>query len=303
MKVIQLLHNPSAGEEDHSANELISLLENNGFRCRYYSTKNRRWIREIDMKNPILIAGGDGTVRKVAKELLKRKNETPVLSVLPEGTANNISKSFGLTGDRKKLVKELLKARIEDFDAGIISFPYKNSFFMESFGVGVFPELVRDMAKKNKRLKNVTQEKRNEFILNELKILLKHSKPFPCEIYIDDKKYTGSYLMIEIMNTKSFGPNLFLAPDADPGDGLFDIVMIDKIQLKKLEKYIDNKKRGLEKRSGIKTVRGEKVLLKCTGKTFHADDDLIKFSDGRSIKITCSKGRFKMLRSSAKSKI
>src|SRR5215203_3824216 len=73
MKLAQLLHNPGAGDEEHGKKDLISLIKENGFDCRYSSTK-KNILKNLDPEIDFLIvAGGDGTLRSVAKELVERK--------------------------------------------------------------------------------------------------------------------------------------------------------------------------------------------------------------------------------------
>ncbi len=88
MKVINLLHNPTAGNEDHAKEELISLLEANGFKCCYSSIKEN-WKKMDEKVDFIVAAGGDGTTRKLTKQLLDRKlsEKTWPIALLPLGTA------------------------------------------------------------------------------------------------------------------------------------------------------------------------------------------------------------------------
>jgi hypothetical protein len=67
---ITLIHNPSAGEGNSSADELMEWLADAGFDTRYQSTSEDGW--ESVLKKPaefIIAAGGDGTVTKVATAL------------------------------------------------------------------------------------------------------------------------------------------------------------------------------------------------------------------------------------------
>lgn len=94
MKIAKLLHNKGAGNEEHSKEELIELIEEAGYQCRYSSAKG---IDEDDFEDEVdflVAAGGDGTVRSITKKLLDRKalEKTFPIALLPLGTANNISK-------------------------------------------------------------------------------------------------------------------------------------------------------------------------------------------------------------------
>src|ERR1044071_1708506 len=92
MKVAKLLHNPKADDREHTKEELVTMIEEQGYKCLYASTKDKGW-KEIEPEVDFLVlAGGDGTIRKVASELLGRKviDRTYPIAVLPMGTANNI---------------------------------------------------------------------------------------------------------------------------------------------------------------------------------------------------------------------
>ncbi len=79
MKVAKVLHNPNAGDGDNSDRDLIAALEAEGYRCSYLSTKEKGWEKkdwdkiESEDIDFVVVAGGDGTVRKLAGELLERK--------------------------------------------------------------------------------------------------------------------------------------------------------------------------------------------------------------------------------------
>ena len=45
------------------------------------------------------------------------------------------------------------------------------------------------------------------------------------KIIFDNRDLSGRYILLEAMNIHSVGPNFWLAPPADPGDGLLDLVI------------------------------------------------------------------------------
>src|SRR5687767_6504777 len=118
MKVAKLLHNPKAGEGEYTHKKLARLVNRAGYDCSYSSTKKEGWDKikasETDM---IVIAGGDGTVRKVAKVVLDKKIP---LALLPLGTANNIGKTLGITGKLEEVIQSWENAILKPFDVGRI---------------------------------------------------------------------------------------------------------------------------------------------------------------------------------------
>ncbi|MDO5615633.1 MAG: diacylglycerol kinase, partial [Cruoricaptor ignavus] len=47
----------------------------------------------------------------------------------------------------------------------------------------------------------------------------------------DYQKYNGRYLMLNIANTRQFGNNAYIAPNASKSDGLVDLVLVKKFPL------------------------------------------------------------------------
>ena len=106
MKIAKVLHNPNAGDGENSDKDLITALEAEGYKCSYLSTKEKGWEKkdwdkiESEDIDFVIVAGGDGTVRKLAGELLDRKliDKKLPIALLPFGTANNIARTLGIAG-------------------------------------------------------------------------------------------------------------------------------------------------------------------------------------------------------------
>src|SRR5690349_240161 len=248
MKKTIVLHNPGAGEAETSKRDLIDLIEASGFNCSYSSTKQSRWEKlETDDVDFIVLAGGDGTVRKVAESLLDRRmtEKRFPLGLLPFGTANNIAKTLGLPESAHDIIKGWHGATMKKFDVGVIEGLAKPGFFLEGFGFGLFPKLMRAMEKEKKNDAADPKERLESALILFHEILL--SAPVKkCKLQLDDTDYSGEFILVEVMNTRSIGPNLVLAPDADAGDGEFDVVLITEKQRKHLAAYIQKKIDGEE---------------------------------------------------------
>jgi len=49
-------------------------------------------------------------------------------------------------------------------------------------------------------------------------------------VWLDGVDLSGDYLAVEVLNVGEIGPRVPIAPSADPGDGLLDVVLLDPAQ-------------------------------------------------------------------------
>ncbi|HEY0668187.1 MAG TPA: diacylglycerol kinase family protein [Sphingobacteriaceae bacterium] len=274
MKQVKLLHNPTAGDEEHSKEELISLIQSKGYECNYSSTKEKGWDELKDGTDFIIIAGGDGTVRKMVKKLVYRKliDKQYPIALLPMGTANNIAATLGFIDQPENIIKSWNNNNLKRIDIGKVS-GIDETFFLEGFGFGVFPRLMKEM--KERDIEATTPEKELETALKILTEIIDSYKAKSCTLEIDGINHSGNFLMVEILNIRSIGPNLALAPMADPGDGLFEIVLIKEEQKEEFKQYIINKLNGIEESFIFSVINARNITINWDGKFAHADDELL----------------------------
>jgi diacylglycerol kinase family enzyme len=296
MKVVNLLHNPSAGNEDHSADELVSLLEVNGFECEYSSMDKKAWKKMQDKVDFIVAAGGDGTVRKITKILLDRKlsEKTWPIGLLPLGTANNIAQTLEINGDTEEIIQSWRHPQVKSFDVGRIHGLFGVKFFLESFGYGIFPFLIRKMKKVDKKAID-TPEMEMKVALEILHDIIFSYEPKYCELNVDGHDLSGKFLLVEIMNTRLMGPNLFLSPHGDPGDGQFEIILIPEEDKGKLASYVAEKINGVEIPYTFRQLKGKDIKISWEGTHVHADDEVIKTEKNEKINIELREGLLKFL--------
>ncbi|HEV8505667.1 MAG TPA: diacylglycerol kinase family protein [Chitinophagaceae bacterium] len=290
MKTINLLHNPTAGNEDHDREELTSLMEKNGFVCQYSSMK-KDW-KDIDEKVDFIVAaGGDGTIRKITKQLLDRKlsEKTWPIALLPLGTANNIAQTLEINGSTEEIIQSWHHTNIKAFDVGRIRNLPKSDFFLESLGYGMFPYLIKQMKKVEKK-EISTPDQEIKTALETLREIIFTYEPKQCNLKIDGVDLSGKFLMTEIMNTKLIGPNLFLSPHGDPGDGEFEVIMIPEKDKEKLATYISDKLKGIESPYTFHQLKAKEITISWQGSHVHVDDEIIKIDKGVEIEIELRKG-------------
>lgn len=289
MKKAQILHNPTAGDGNHTKDEIIELIETAGFETTYNSTDNEGW--ESFSKNKmdvIFLAGGDGTVRKLASVLIAKKmcdSHIPIY-LLPLGTANNIATSLGIFKNLNAASVDE-QVEIQKFTCGKISGGNDEEFFIEGVGFGVFPELIRQMKDTGKE--NETSDEKLKRTLQVLLEIVKNYEPQKAKIKADGLEIAGSYLLIELMNIKHIGPNLKFAPNANVEDEFLDLVLIPEKKRKAFVAYVKSLINGnsdfRDIENFIKVLRVQKVKIKWKGSKLHVDDELIENYDGKKIKM------------------
>jgi diacylglycerol kinase family enzyme len=297
MKTAKVLHNPSAGDGENSDETLMEAIEAEGYKCSYLSTKKKGWEKEdwdvagSEAVDFIVVAGGDGTVRKLAHELLERKviDRRLPIALLPLGTANNIAKTLGISGEPLDIIKGWAEEHLKKYDVGRIDGVNKHTFFIESYGYGVFPRLMKEMRKFDKSQFESPEQKIKTALQVLYDIIVKYKTKL-CKLNIDGEDYTGRFLLVEIMNTSSIGPNLQLAPFADPGDETFDVVLITENQRQEFADYVKGKLENREEAPFFTVLKAKKLQIFWDGTALHVDDEHVLLDDPADVKIELQPG-------------
>jgi diacylglycerol kinase family enzyme len=269
---IALFHNPSAGERALDGNQLIRLFAEAGHDVLYVPTQQDGW--ESVFRNPIdraVIAGGDGTVSRLAPWLAARKIP---FCILPLGTANNCAKTLGQTHSAEVVVANLHSAAVRKVDLGMVTMPSGQQVFIESVGIGLLAQLMTEMRgrekKKNSRA-TLTPAERLSGAIKHLRSLAKDYPESMCELVLDDEILTGNFLLLEVANMGLIGPNLNLIPNVDPSDGAFEVVWVGVDQRTEFRDYLKLLQDGVDLTPPIHTARCRRILFRHVEAPTHVD--------------------------------
>jgi YegS/Rv2252/BmrU family lipid kinase len=157
-------------------------------------------------------AGGDGTVHTVASELV---GSNKILGVLPLGSGNGFAKEFGFKMNVRSLLSDIKKADSMDIDVIEIN----DNLCLNVAGIGLDSFVAHSF--NNLKLRGFLP-----YVWLTFKTFLL-LRPFHVTIKIDGKVIVSEKLFVlTIANTRQFGNNAFIAPEARPNDGIIDIVLI-----------------------------------------------------------------------------
>ena len=276
MTPAKLIHNEKAGTGSgrYDKDELLSMLAAEGYDCRYSSTKDR-WQHLDPEVELVIAAGGDGTVRKVAGWMGdKPAEERKPIAILPLGTANNIAKTLHINGHIQTLIGSWAEGHRKKFDIGRLKGGPPDSFFIEGCGFGIFPRLMKEMSHLDKSGAE-SPEQHMETAFRMLHRILSSFQPIPSGVELNGQLYEGRFMLVEVLNIPYIGPNLCLAPPADPGDGHLDVVMVSENDRHQLADFILHKMSGTTTSHGLNVLQAQHLTLHRHGHMLHVDDEII----------------------------
>lgn len=272
---VTLIHNPkSGGARRLNADELLVLIREAGHAAVVRSSKEEDWDEVLsDATDLVAVAGGDGTVGKVVRRLLGRS--VPV-AVLPTGTANNVATTLGLTGTPlDRLIAGWATARRARFDVGVASGPWGTTPFIEGFGAGLFAGTMSrlDDAESTERARLDREDDKVTSAQDMLREQLRRCPAMDLAVELDGRDLSGEYVLLEAMNIRHVGPNLHLAPDADPADGLLDVVLLPHGERDALGEYLSQCRDGRPTPPSLTIHRGKHLRVVWDGFDVHIDDE------------------------------
>jgi diacylglycerol kinase family enzyme len=241
---VALVHNVTAGDREHETEDLVSLLRRAGHEVSEFGKTKRDVGRAIALyPDALAVAGGDGTVAKAAVAL---RGSTVPLVILPIGTANNIAQSVGVSAPVGEIVRGLATARQVRLDIGCASGPWGDREFVEAAGVGLVAHMLRRKRSPWERVRrfvtSVGQSAEHEVRAAARgvgRLIARHTARH-YRVRADGDDLSGEYLVVEAMNIRQIGPRLLLAPEADPADGLLDLVLVSPDARDALVEYVSS---------------------------------------------------------------
>lgn len=280
---VTLIHNDGAGDERFSGHDLVAAIRSAGHEVRRASAEDA----EPALAEPadlVAVAGGDGTVREVFKQLPERG--TPA-AVIPTGSANNIARWLGIEppDDLEQSVHGWSAAARRRFDVGLVSWGVHRRRFVESFGGGLMAEVI---ALADAQAEDPGRDEKLEIGLRMLREAAARLDPAPWELTSPQGALSGRMLGVELMNVGESGPAIPLAPSADSGDGVLDVVVIDPAGGAALREYAQDRLDGRPARLPPPPARRWQQVTVCPppGARLRLDDELLDVLDSPELTVS-----------------
>lgn len=168
----------------------------------------------------IVAIGGDGTANEVVNGIIKSGNLSKIsFGIIPTGGGNDFCRNFDFSSNLAENISRLYNYKRKKIDIGMLN----NYYFLNVLGIG-FDAEIANTAQKIKYLNGLPR-----YLLALFKQILK-LKYYPLLIDVNDKRYSGEFLLLSIGNGRYSGGGFQLTPRAVPDDGLLDFCLVRKVK-------------------------------------------------------------------------
>ena len=219
----------------------------------------------------VVAAGGDGTTHEVVNGLMAASGgaEAGTLGVIPLGSGSDFANAVGVPPNLQEACHRLAHGQPRMVDVGLITVPGQAPcYFDNTLGIG-FDGVVTLEARKVKRLRGIAL-----YLPVVLKTVFLYHKAPEVTIRYDGEELVMPALMVCIANGPREGGGFFVAPQAKPDDGLFDLCIAHEVSRLGMLRLIPHFMRGTHvDLEPIRMVRARHV-------TISSPDNLVAHMDG-----------------------
>jgi len=181
----------------------------------------------------IVAVGGDGTVNEVVNGLMSPGGEKAeaVLGVVITGRGSDLARTIGIPADYSQACARLASDRTMTVDLGLVEFyregEPRERYFVNVGGAG-FDGEVAERANRAPNFMGGTIP----YLSSVVTTLITYRNK-DVEFILDEEEPIRMVAnSVVVANCQYFGGGMRVAPDADPNDGLFDVIVsgdIDKV--------------------------------------------------------------------------
>ena len=235
------------------------------------ATEIARQLVERDEISTVIAVGGDGTASEVAAGLA---GTGKAMGIIPAGTGNDFIKTVRIPKDPEDAMRFLLDRPARAVDTGTIN----ESFFLNVCGTGFDVTVLECAEEKKKKHRGLLP-----YFLGLLKAIRVYA-PSELEISFGKQNIKDNFLICSVANGKIIGGGIPICPEADPRDGLLDLMMIRNVPRWKIPFYLPGLMRSRVTKFEITThVRTGAITIRGKGLKFNIDGEIRRLEEGRFV--------------------
>jgi diacylglycerol kinase (ATP) len=280
MPKYRLIVNPAAGAGTggRSIPTIESLMKASGLPHDLVRTERRG--HAIDLAREAALAGvevvvacgGDGTSNEVINglKLAQTQGHSAALGVLCVGRGNDFAFAVGVPTDLPSGVDTLVADARRTIDLGRVTggaFP-DGRFFGSCVGIG-FDAVTTIEVSKMPRWGGFLS-----FFAAVLKTIFLYPYGPTVRLDVDGRTMTLPTLMVSVMNGRRLGGGFWMAPTAEPDDGLFDLCVARQASRRRILGLIPHFMKGTQPtQPEIQMLQGRKIVIEAVEGVLPAQTD------------------------------
>lgn len=175
----------------------------------------------------LITAGGDGTLGEVAGAVVRSGRQVR-LGVLPLGTGNDFARTLGVWGEPERALSALFEGTTRRVDVGRIECGGRERIWLNVAGCG-FDSLVARRINGWGRRKTMRHARGLAAYLLATACELASFRTFDLTLELDGETVETAAILCAVGNAQSYGSGMRVCPDAQLGDGLFDVCVIQQV--------------------------------------------------------------------------
>jgi diacylglycerol kinase (ATP) len=210
----------------------------------------------------VVAVGGDGTVNEVVNGLLEVEGDRPELAVIPRGTGTDFVRHFRIPTKLEGAVEAAVSGGLRTIDAGRITYRSWSgddvgAWFVNSASAGMSGAVAQRANSSSKALGG-----KASFLYATLAVFARwHASEM--EVEVDDERRSGLMYDVIVANCRYLGGGMAMTPDAEPDDGLLDVLLIGDISRRDLAVTLPKVYRGTHlPHPKAEALRGRRVAVR-----------------------------------------
>jgi len=213
----------------------------------------------------VAVAGGDGTLNEAVNGYVGAARDGQALGVIPLGTGNDFAKMLGL--DWMRACDAIAAAARRRVDAGVCN----GRVFANGIGAGFDAQVALEA--------NAVRWLRGNAVYGlalARTLLLRYATP-RTRLTHDAGVHEGEVTLVAAANGAWYGGAFHMAPQADIGDGLLDVIVADALSRVGILGLVPHVLRGTHiGRPGVRRLRTRRLVLESDAPlVVHADGEIL----------------------------
>lgn len=219
----------------------------------------------------LVIVGGDGSVNEVVNGIVAARDVE--LAIIPRGTGWDFVRTFGIPRDLDGAIDVALDGAVREVDAGAVAYrtwagEEAHAHFANVASAGISGAIAKRANESSKALGGKVS-----YYWATLSVFLGW-RIGEVRVTVDDESRSGRMIDAMVCNGRFLGGGMMMCPDAEPDDGLFDVMLIGDVTKRDLAFVLPKTYKGKHlPHPRLEVLRGRAV-------TVHAPEPLPIELDG-----------------------